>query len=225
MVRFASSIQLLSVVVVAAAAACSSSTPSGPTGPAGGPATGAADTHCAARKQPTEATACHPDLDAGVADSGGADAGPSDAATDAPTDAPGEAPGDATADTAPDNPYGPTMFGVEADDDDCKYHLQYTVDPVYKGQDVYFHLTAMKKSDGLWAKAAAPRVELFQSTTHPAPNTDQRAVESSPGKYDLGPLRFDASGRWTARFHLYEDCSDLQDTSPHGHAAFYVDVP
>ena len=51
-----------------------------------------------------------------------------------------------------------------------------------------------------------------------------KATETSPGTYTYGPIRFDASGKWTVRFHLYEDCVD-GDTSPHGHAAFFVTVP
>jgi hypothetical protein len=39
-----------------------------------------------------------------------------------------------------------------------------------------------------------------------------------------GPLRFDRSGRWVVRFHFYEDCND-GESSPHGHIAFFVDVP
>jgi hypothetical protein len=27
------------------------------------------------------------------------------------------------------------------------------------------------------------------------------------------------------RFHLHENCSDVPEDSPHGHAAFYVSVP
>jgi hypothetical protein len=27
------------------------------------------------------------------------------------------------------------------------------------------------------------------------------------------------------RFHFYEDCLDLLPDSPHGHAAYFIDVP
>ena len=48
--------------------------------------------------------------------------------------------------------------------------------------------------------------------------------------YKVGPIRFDAAGNapghyWTVRFHLYEECNDSPEDSPHGHAAFYVSVP
>jgi hypothetical protein len=37
-------------------------------------------------------------------------------------------------------------------------------------------------------------------------------------------VRFDASGKWTVRFHFSADCADAVD-SPHGHVAFFVNVP
>jgi hypothetical protein len=33
------------------------------------------------------------------------------------------------------------------------------------------------------------------------------------------------AGRWNVRFHMYEQCSDLTEDSPHGHITFFVDVP
>jgi hypothetical protein len=36
---------------------------------------------------------------------------------------------------------------------------------------------------------------------------------------------FDQSGRWVVRFHYFETCSDVPEDSPHGHVAFYIDVP
>ena len=38
-------------------------------------------------------------------------------------------------------------------------------------------------------------------------------------------VRFDAKGRWTVRFHLHEECADEAPDSPHGHIAFFIDVP
>jgi hypothetical protein len=46
-----------------------------------------------------------------------------------------------------------------------------------------------------------------------------------PGTYSVGPVRFDQAGRWFVRFHFYETCSDAPEDSPHGHVAFWVDVP
>jgi len=200
--RFVSACLVTGCAVVVAAA-CSSSSSSGPSGPAGGPVTGADDTHCAGKKQQTNDTACHPSLDAGV--------------------------DDATSDAAPDvggtSEYGPTLFNAQGFDDDCKYQVSWTSDPIYRDTNVTFHLSAMKTFDGVWACGANPYVEAFLDETHPAPNSDPHTSEVGTGKYDIGPIRFDAPGRWTVRFHLYGDCSDLTPDSPHGHAAFFVQVP
>ena len=40
-----------------------------------------------------------------------------------------------------------------------------------------------------------------------------------------GPIQFDMPGRWLIRFHVYHTCLDLVNTSPHGHAAFFLNVP
>ncbi len=121
--------------------------------------------------------------------------------------------------------YPATMYNSEGDDDDCKYHVTWASSSVAQNADVTFSVTAKKKSDGTPVTGAAPRLEVFLTDTHPAPNTVQVPTETAPGAYTVGPIRFDAKGAWTVRFHLNEDCSDLQDDSPHGHAAFYVTVP
>jgi hypothetical protein len=48
---------------------------------------------------------------------------------------------------------------------------------------------------------------------------------STAGTYTLGPLRFDKKGKWTLRYHIRGDCVDLTEDSPHGHVAFFLDVP
>jgi hypothetical protein len=146
-------------------------------------------------------------MDMGGMDMGGMDMGSADAADD-----------------TGGSDYGPTMFNAEGDDDDCKYHMSFTVDPVRKNQNVSFTVTVSTLASPAPAKGAAVRAEVYLDETHPAPNTDQKAVETSPGVYTVGPIEFDASGRWTVRFHFYEDCDDGEE-SPHGHAAFYIDVP
>ena len=118
--------------------------------------------------------------------------------------------------------YGATMFNSQGADDDCKYNLSFTVAPSGGGDDA-FALTLTSRADGSPVAGASPVVEAFLSATHPAPNSGQNATESRPGTYQIVPLRFDAPGRWTVRFHLFEDCND-SETSPHGHAAFYLDV-
>src|SRR5262245_30632403 len=60
--------------------------------------TGSADTHCGTKVVTVDSTVCKNEPD------GGADGGAE----------------------PPDPPYGPTMFGVEGDDDDCKYHLKWS---------------------------------------------------------------------------------------------------
>ena len=192
-----------------AALGCSTSSTPAPTGPGGGPVTGASDHHCtvpSARVQVTNPASCHPD------------AGP-------PSETGPSADADAASEAGDENPYGPTMFNAEADDDDCKYHMKFSVTPTHKNEDETFTLTVTKLADKSPLTKAGPRAEVYLNDTHPAPNTDQRPVEISPGTYTVGPLRFDASGRWTVRFHVDEDCSDLTADSPHGHAAFFVDVP
>jgi hypothetical protein len=172
--------------------------------------TGAPDTHC--NKKPTQTTSqasCHPDAAAPTADAS-TDGGAADGGTD---------------DGGTVNPYGNTMYGAEGDDDDCKYHLKWASTSIAQNSDVTFQVTATRKTDNQPATAAKPRLEVYLNDTHPAPNTKQAPTETSPGTYSVGPIRFDASGQWTVRFHLYEDCGDLLGDSPHGHAAFFVNVP
>jgi hypothetical protein len=122
------------------------------------------------------------------------------------------------------NPYGDTMYNAEGDDDDCKYHVAWTATPICQGPEATFSVRLTAKADGSPASGANPRLEVFLSDTHPAPNTAQAARETSAGNYSVGPVRFDAAGQWTVRFHLFETCIDSAD-SPHGHAAFYLSVP
>ncbi len=121
--------------------------------------------------------------------------------------------------------YVETMYNAEADDDDCKYHLKFTASPVYENTDVNFTVTATRKADGAPATGANMDAEVYLDSTHPAPNSNQHTTESPPGTYKIGPVRFDRAGRWTFRFHLYEQCLDNVPDSPHGHAAFFIDVP
>ena len=133
-------------------------------------------------------------------------------------------------DMTPD--YGPTMDDSSGDDDDCKYHVSWTSTPIGENRDVTFTVVATTKTDGkpLGSSTGAgadanPLAEIYLNDTHPAPNTNQVATETTPGTYTIGPVQFDAPGNWTVRFHFYEVCSDVADDSPHGHAAFYVQVP
>lgn len=164
-------------------------------GPSGGPVTGALDTHCGAKPaQKVDPATCHV----------------------APPATDGGAP--------QEDEYGPTQNNAEGDDDQCKYHVKWSVAGARTSGEATFTVSATFKTDGKPVTGAAPRVELFLDETHPAPNTDQKPTETAPGTYTVGPLKFDVAGKWTARFHFSEDCND-GDESPHGHAAFFVSVP
>lgn len=120
--------------------------------------------------------------------------------------------------------YGATLYNSDGQDDECKYHVTFTSSTVERNKDVTFTVSAWELDGGDSVAGAAIRAEIFLNDTHPAPNTDVKTVESPAGTYTIGPVQFDQKGRWTVRFHLFEDCADGA-ASPHGHVAFYVDVP
>ena len=121
--------------------------------------------------------------------------------------------------------YGPTQYNSSGDDDDCKYQVSFTSTPVRRNQNVTFTVTAKTLADLQPATGAKIDGEVFLNDTHPAPNSGQATTEKSGGVYDVSPIKFDAAGRWTVRFHLHHDCQDSTEDSPHGHIAFYIDVP
>jgi hypothetical protein len=169
---------------------------SGDDGPAGGPVTGALDTHCSLPDggvivQPTSQASCN------------IVAGPDAGATD----------------------YGDTMFNAEGDDDDCKYHVTWSSTAIRENTGVTFTVIAAFKGDGGVVTGANIDPEVFLNSTHPAPNSNNKTTENPPGTYTVGPILFDAKGQWTVRWHLFETCDDSVEDSPHGHAAFFVDVP
>ncbi len=164
-------------------------------GSSGGPVAGAAETHCTL-----------PD--------GGVEAQPINLASCTPTG------GDAGVIN-----YGDTRFNSEADDDDCKYHVKFANSDINQNEDVAFDVVATEKAGGAPAAGANIDIEAFLNATHPAPNSGVHTTENPPGTYRISPVRFDAPGRWTVRFHLHEDCADEAPDSPHGHVAFYIDVP
>jgi hypothetical protein len=141
-------------------------------------------------------------------------------------------------------PYGATMYGQEADDDDCKYHVVWTIGALCEGDagtikvPVTVHVT--NKTDGSAMASDANtevRAEVFTTTpgdaaapdycddnsTHPAPGSEFHLTQSAtqPG-YWSGTVDFDQPGAWTIRFHFHEECLDVLDDSPHGHAAFHL---
>lgn len=136
---------------------------------------------------------------------------------------PGASDAEVPDDAAPEELPGPHP-GSEADDDDCKYHVRFTVSCVTRNQDVTFVVTPTIRGSNAALTGAATSAEVFLNDTHPAPNSGQHTTENN-GVYTVGPVRFDASGLWTVRFHFFEMCADTEETSKHGHAAFLVNVP
>jgi len=168
---------------------------SGPTGPVGGPVTGELDMHC---KDADGGVIAQP---VGLCMTGG-----------------GEPDGGVIVEE------GAPMFNAEGDDDDCKYHIRWTSTPVRENASVTFTVTLTKLVDMTPATGAGLHAEVFLTDTHPAAPPPE-AAESAGGKYTVGPIKFDAPGDWTVRFHFYEECNDAPEDSPHGHGAFFVHVP
>jgi hypothetical protein len=122
----------------------------------------------------------------------------------------------------------PIHTGRNAIDDDCKYSVHFENTCVAAGQAVTLTLSLTRSFDGQPGSGAVPRYpEIFMAddVAHISPSNDITATEAAPGTYEIGPVLFDASGRWVVRFHYFETCNDLTPDSPHGHVAFYVDVP
>jgi hypothetical protein len=209
---------LLALAGAVGGAGCSSSssTPAASFGTSGVVA-GALDTHCKGVTpiviNPTSCTAPAPTADAAAPEP--------------------------TADGGAAEPeFGDTMFNAAGDDDDCKYSVSYTDSPTAKvNQSMSFKLVLKKLADGTPATGAAGpngedvNIEGFLSTqeSHVLPNTTpgMTATETPAGSgiYTISPVVFDKSGRWVVRFHFNENCTDNLDDSPHGHAAFFFDVP
>jgi hypothetical protein len=175
------------------------------------------------------------------------------AAANLPVAALGEAGDDGGA-TAAECDYGSTMFGpgagdgapqtVEGDDDDCKYHVSWTSGPICRSPTlgVTFTVTVtylqsglpvtnLPSTEGILPEAFIPTTldaacDTMSMHVSPTSFGDAHLYETSPtsGVYQ-GQIVFDVSGEWTLRFHIHEECSDLLDDSPHGHAAFHVTVP
>ncbi len=155
---------------------------------------------------PSSTASCDVTFDTNGASGGGTDAGSDDGGT-------------ASSD------YGPTMYGSAGNDDDCKYFISWTATPVKQSTDTTFTVTALRLADMKPATCAGIRPDVSLSLTHGVAAPKNPSTETSPGIYQVGPIKFDQPGIWTVRFHLYEECDDGQADSPHGHAAFYVQVP
>lgn len=125
-----------------------------------------------------------------------------------------------------DNDYGDTLFGSDGYDDDCKYHVSWTSSPVTENAGVTFRVTIAYATDNtpVTGIATTTYIESYLDENHPAGTKNTTTVESPPGVYGIGPVTFPSAGHWTVRFHIAGGCTD-SDNSPHGHAAFYVNVP
>lgn len=142
-------------------------------------------------------------------------------------------------------PYGSTMYGHTGDDDDCKYHVTWTSTPICEGSPgSQFVVTAVYQTRFNDAGAPLPvtganvMTETLTTTTgdwdaasycddmsvHPGPTSGDHMIEGPPGTYTANVI-FDTSGLWTVRFHFNEECADIANDSPHGHAAFHITVP
>jgi hypothetical protein len=164
----------------------------------GGPATGPADLHCEGDSgRIVQAT--------GKCVTGAVDAGSG---------------GGGAEETLP-GPWG----GTSAADDDCKYDVNYTVTPICENQDVTFTITLKSRVDQTLVKGAEPDLEVLDPNGIPAAEGNQHFTEKSDGVYEVTGIRFNKKGKWTVRFHFFETCSDTPEDSPHGHAAFFIDVP
>ena len=125
----------------------------------------------------------------------------------------------------PISDYGATMYGSAGDDDDCKYYISWTATPIVENANTFFTVTALRLADMTPATCAGIRPDISLSISHGVPAPANPSTEIAPGIYQVGPIKFDKAGIWTVRFHLFEECNDGPEDSPHGHAAFYVNVP
>ena len=115
--------------------------------------------------------------------------------------------------------------GTSNNDDDCKYKVSFTYDCVQKGAPGTVFVVSLKSStmNNAPVPGADAYVEAYLNANHPA-SGNTASTEPTDGTYRIGPVVFDQSGKWTVRFHFFPNCSDVAD-SPHGHAAFFIDVP
>jgi len=163
----------------------------------GGPVSGAADTHCGTTVQATGV--CQADTGS-AGDAGGGDAGA-------------------------EEPAPPTAYGTEGDDDDCKYHIAIKFPDICESEEAMFEVTLTSKVDGKPVKGAKPSIEqTLDGVLGPPPLTASTEKSGAEGVYEV-PATFNKPGKWEAKFHFFETCSDAPADSPHGHRTFYVEVP
>lgn len=224
--KFRPTLLLLTATGLVSGFGCSSSNSDGnvKTNLEGGAVVGALDDHCGDQVGVSDPAACS--LRPGPEGEGGASG-------DEPTGAAGATDCNQTHGAA----YGDTLYNSAGKDDDCKYRVSWTSTPIRKGEAVTFTVTTSNLETGeplegigslTKSAGALTRVEPYIpcESTHFAPPADFSApiTETLPGVYEVGPIVFDKSARWALRLHFYEACFDTE-TSPHGHVAFFIDVP
>jgi hypothetical protein len=196
----------------------------------GGPVVGPLDNHCVAPDggaivQPTTVAGCYADAAANGSAGSSGDAGGGDDGGSAGTVDDGGTP---DIGNCGDPDYGPTMNGNWGGDDDCKFDVMWTSTPICENQPVYFTVEVTRRTDHSPVTGANTRPDVVLNCVHPIPNSPRPrdpSPEVAPGVYVVGPVVFDQPGTWVFRFHFNETCLDLVPDSPHGHAAFYVQVP
>jgi hypothetical protein len=113
------------------------------------------------------------------------------------------------------------MYGMQGDDDDCKYHVTWSSTPICEGPAP---VSAAEVFTTTPLDAGGDAGYCDNQSSHEDMNNHFGAMtENPPGTY-TGPIYFDKPGAWTVRFHFNENCNDVAG-SPHGHAAFHVTVP
>lgn len=230
-VRLFGSASLLALLAaVSSVGACSSTTTdpadsgAADTGPAtcaspGKATPGPANTHCqGVPAQTVNPASCDPDASAPADDAGANDSG-----------------ADAGASTCP---WGPTQFGQEGDDDDCKYHVSWMSTALCEGEaGVTFTVKVTNKADGTPVTGIPmgiiaevfiptdPAATCDSKSTHPASSAPTLVETAAGSGVYAGNIPFDAKGDWTVRFHIHDECADQFADSPHGHIAFRVTLP
>jgi hypothetical protein len=126
---------------------------------------------------------------------------------------------DAGTEPLPDPAVGTSNY-----DDDCKYKVSFTYNCVQKGSPGTVFVVSLKSAmNDTPVPGADAYIEAFTGN-HPAGGSTA-SDEPTPGTYRIGPVVFDRNGQWTVRFHFFGNCSDKPEDSPHGHAAFLINVP
>ena len=124
--------------------------------------------------------------------------------------------------------FGDTMYNTSGKDDDCKYAVSYTVGQICENKGATFTVMASALAAPMGPVTCDPtnvRAEVFLTADHLSPSIP-KVTSPTAGTYVITGVVFNAPGMWTVRFHFCENCTDFPDgTSPHGHAAFYVNVP